>query len=1060
MSNVKRFKSYHAIVLVLLMAPFLLFAQTAGKLNGTVSDAETGEPLPGANVVVEGTQLGSSADEEGRYVILNVPPGTYDVSASVIGYAELVKTGVRVRSGLTATVDFPLEQSAIAGEQVEVVAERPVIEKTMTESRSNIGVEELDNTMPVKSIDDLVETSASAFKGYIRGGRKFETKYIVDGVDISDTYYSGGTGAFGDENTGHSYYGVRESDAGDNTMAQVQSSSVQEMNVYAGTFNAEYPAASAGIVSMTTKSGGEKFHGKLFVRGTPSDRIDHFGSNVYDEKNLYLAEKTRYDTASSAVSQRKAATYTWTEDKTLDDYMYDPVDSVGLGRSYEIEGNLSGPLPGLGDKGGFFLSGRYQNLRTSALPFDQDMHINGLLKLHYNFTQDQKLTLFGQVNDGGVLGNFVNFKFNPKWQWYMEGAPRYKDLGLVGYAKWTHALSQNTFYEVQLSQTQKTTLVGYPDDDGNGWSELDETGEFIDFDSREEYVEYLGGVIQQDTAYDEQGNIEEIVPYIYWDTVDGYVGRYLQENPNATPSMEAKDVRRFFYSSVDPTSGVNESKVDYRNFFRTAHPAPYYSNTVRSATSIDANFSSQVTYNHLVKGGIKFRHHTITRDMKQAELEGAGRLYPMEAFHVEDYTFHPMDLGIYLQDRIEYEGMIINIGARLDGWDNDTEYFKNSFHPWDVERFATGDLKRLDPVRGEDVGWKWFVSPRLGISHPVSERIAVHYSFGRFLQYPNYRTMYMDYNFKNYAASPSIVSVWPDQEPVKSTAYEMGIQYALARDLAIHANVYYRDVDNYGSITYTLTPYAGQGLRFQSTWGNADSRGIEVTLEKRPSKWWMGRLTYAYSYIKESQLRGGNDPAQRRSFAASQDSADFPGIPFDNANEMNYRMRYVTHQSTANPLAGGYDRTHRFSGTLQFYLPYGFNLSTIGYVSSGFKYYPIENIQDNPWFDIAPPLKEGPWNVEVNLRANWEGEVGGFAIRPFVEVRNILNYENILGIRSTRGFGAAQDQQVWELGQDLIPDTGDEQDPEGFQYPDPYTEYGRLVYGPAREIWVGLHMNF
>lgn len=157
-------------------------------------------------------------------------------------------------------MDFTLQQSALEGEQVEVVAQRPVIEKTMTESRSNIGVEDLDNTMPVQSLNDLVETSASSFRGYIRGGRKFETKYIVDGVDISDTYYSGGTGAFGSEDVGHSYYGVRESDAGDNTVADMQSSAVQEMNVYAGTFNAEYPSASAGIVSIITKSGGENIY--------------------------------------------------------------------------------------------------------------------------------------------------------------------------------------------------------------------------------------------------------------------------------------------------------------------------------------------------------------------------------------------------------------------------------------------------------------------------------------------------------------------------------------------------------------------------------------------------------------------------------------------------------------------------------------------------------------------------------------------------------------------------------------------------------------------------------
>ena len=1058
MSSMKRFQTYHAIVFLVFMAPFFLFAQSAGKLTGQVTDAETGEPLPGANIVIEGTQLGASADQNGEYIILNVPPGSYDVSASVIGYTEVVKTGVRITAGLTAEVNFSLEQTAITGEQVEVVAEQPVIEKSLTESRSTMGADELNNTMPVKSIDDIIETSASAFKGYIRGGRKFETKYMVDGVDISSSYYSGGTGAFGEGNVGHSYYGVRESESGENTVADIQASSVQEMNVYAGTFNAEHPAASAGIVSMTTKSGGDRFHGKLFVRGTPGNRIEHFGSNVYDNANLYLSEKTKYDTSTTPVSQRKAATYTWSEDKTVDEYMYDPEDSVGLGRSYEIEGNLSGPIPYTDGKGGFFISGKYENLRTSAMPLDWRRSVNLMGKLHYDFTEDQKLTLYGQLNDGGVMFDFVNWKFNPKFQFYMEGAPRYKDMGLVGYAKWTHQLTPQTFYEIQLSQTRKLNLVGYPDDNNNGWPEMEETGEFIDFDSREEYLEYLGGVVQRDTVYDDQGNIDQVIPHIRWSTVDGYVGRYLQENPDATPSMEDKDVRRFFYSSVDPSSGVNESKMDFRDFYRSAHPAPYYSRTLTEATALRGDFTSQVTSNHLIKGGFKFRYHTVDRNLKQAELEGAGWQYPMEAFHVEDYTFNPKDVGFYLQDRMEFEGLIVNLGARVDGWNNDVRQFKNSFHPFDYVEYPTNALKELDPVRGDKVGWKWFLSPRLGISHPVTEDIAVHYSFGRFLQYPNYRTLYKDYNFMNYAASPNIVSVWPNQEPIMSTAYEMGIQYALTRDMAAHANVYYRDVDNYGSISYRLTPYQGPGIQFQTTWGNADSRGIEMTLQKRRSNNWSGRLTYAYSYIKESTPRGGRDPDQRRSFSADADSGDFAGIPIDWANNQNYRMRYVTVRSTDNPLAGGYDRTHRFSGTLQFFLPFNFNLSAIGQAQSGFKYYPIENPEANPWFDVAPPLEEGPWTYHLNLRLNWQGEVGGMHFRPFLEVRNVTNHKNILTYKSSP-FRAADDQRVFELGRDLQPNTGDEQDPEGW-HGDSYTNNGQLVYGPAREIFVGLHVSF
>ena len=90
-----------------------VFAGTTGKITGHVTDAETGLPLPGANVVVEGSVLGGAADLDGYYAILNVPPGTYNVRATVIGYEAMVFRNVVVKIDLTTTLDFNMRTEAI-----------------------------------------------------------------------------------------------------------------------------------------------------------------------------------------------------------------------------------------------------------------------------------------------------------------------------------------------------------------------------------------------------------------------------------------------------------------------------------------------------------------------------------------------------------------------------------------------------------------------------------------------------------------------------------------------------------------------------------------------------------------------------------------------------------------------------------------------------------------------------------------------------------------------------------------------------------------------------------
>ncbi|RMF54770.1 MAG: carboxypeptidase-like regulatory domain-containing protein, partial [Calditrichaeota bacterium] len=102
------FFRYHLILLLSLFFVSLLYAGTTGKIVGTVRDSKTGEPLIGANVVLEGTQMGISTDQDGYFVLINVPPGVYTLTVHYIGYASASIENVRVRVDRTTTQNVQL----------------------------------------------------------------------------------------------------------------------------------------------------------------------------------------------------------------------------------------------------------------------------------------------------------------------------------------------------------------------------------------------------------------------------------------------------------------------------------------------------------------------------------------------------------------------------------------------------------------------------------------------------------------------------------------------------------------------------------------------------------------------------------------------------------------------------------------------------------------------------------------------------------------------------------------------------------------------------------------
>ncbi|HUG01192.1 MAG TPA: carboxypeptidase-like regulatory domain-containing protein, partial [Longimicrobiales bacterium] len=142
------------------LALAMLFAASAeaqtGRLTGIVTDAQTGEPLSGVQIFLEGTGIGTLTAENGRYFLLNIQPGTYTVGAQLIGYSQARRENVLIAVDIARQLSFELQTQAVGLEEIIVEAEQvPLIETRATGTKDIITVQEIQN-LPITTINEAL----------------------------------------------------------------------------------------------------------------------------------------------------------------------------------------------------------------------------------------------------------------------------------------------------------------------------------------------------------------------------------------------------------------------------------------------------------------------------------------------------------------------------------------------------------------------------------------------------------------------------------------------------------------------------------------------------------------------------------------------------------------------------------------------------------------------------------------------------------------------------------------------------------------------------------------
>ncbi len=397
------------VVTFIVACAFFVFgkswAGTTGTISGTVTDSKTNEPVGLATVTIPELKRGATTDAQGHYYVTNLPAGKYSVRVALLGYVPQVREGIEVFPDFTSKLDLVMEATVLKDvAEVEVKAERPLIQKDVTGTTKFLNGEEL-RYQPLRGYQDAVAQQSGVVTFnlnnlnqvntateitnsntlIIRGGRPNEVAYYVDGFSQQDPL------------TGFS-------------TTNIAPEAIDEVVVQAGGYNAEYGRINSGIVNVVTREGGDKYAGTLEgIYG------DHFsGSRGNKIASLALGGPV-------VPSWKKVTFYLSGERRDTEDRKPSFItDQLG----YSTE-------PGLFENG--------------VLPRNDSKSWASAGKLAFRLSPLQTLRLAGTYNEDKWHQFLNSYRFN------LPHAPQYLDKNYSVSGNWNHSLSDRTFYEVKAN---------------------------------------------------------------------------------------------------------------------------------------------------------------------------------------------------------------------------------------------------------------------------------------------------------------------------------------------------------------------------------------------------------------------------------------------------------------------------------------------------------------------------------------------------------------------------------------------------------------------------------
>jgi hypothetical protein len=974
---------FSAILLVLVSSSIALGG--SGKITGRILDSQSHQALPSANVLITGVisasgvevpmdrPLGASSDIDGYYVIVNVSPGTYTMRVSQVGYTAAVKKNVRVESDRTITVNFEVADAAVQVDQVVVTAQREIVKKDVSATQEIIIPTKMEE-MPVVRVDEFVGrmkgvqlvSSADGNGLSVRGGAIRETDVRLDGMSLQDP-------------------------RSDNSYLALNTTSIEEIQVLTGGFEAKYGGIRSGLMNVVTKDGSrDRYTMSIKMDVAPANQQRFFGTNPYSSDSwIYKVYSGQYamhgiqTTADSLAVPKDFWTFKgWTARGTGDYNFLDSNQRLDLWNrthpQYKFrdkmdvfgEGAITGPMPGRGiplfgdyaERTTFLAAFKYENSQLAFPLGPQDNYLdwNSQVKLTTQIADNTRLSVNGmyahvQSNSGGGTSSYGG--------------------------SLTDASSSNSFLNSTTSsvQRQASLLAGT-----SGMQEMFNK-------SRLQYYgqKYILGGAKLTNTFSTKG-------FFTLEFQGGYTDQTLSPYSLDTSNADAwityysprynKTLRFLNVPAGGSPNGSTNTGSDVLNTFILYGGPQHADSSYSYVYQLKGDMMMQMGRHHQVEAGFSARMQDI--------FVYSGTWYQAQVSFTPDlwqyYKAKPIDLGAYVQDKLEFDGLILNAGLRLDYLNPEKKGFATGFPVTDAYKDlyntlylntpgAWGSYERWVNFRTlleNPPGWpqtdnrvQLYLSPRLGVSFPITDASKMFFNYGHFYQRPPTAFMYSQNIYIGSVAVPT-----PDLTMARTISYEFGYEQMFLDDFVVNVSAYYKDNSNEPLARTFVNYYGDNNVTQYFPDAYSDVRGVELKIERPTGTFVTFYGMYDYSLKSSGQSGLAKSYEDRLAAKTAADEVRYPGL------------------STPQPLP-------RANFTVNFHTPKDFGPEIFGVTplakivldgffewQSGGRYLwsDAPNAKDQIWVDAI-----NTWNVD--FRGSKQFDLGIGNLELVLTVKNLTN---------------------------------------------------------------------
>ena len=991
--------------LMLVAVSPLVGQQSTGKIQGRVTDAGTGAPIAGAQVVVDETTLGNLTNDQGFYFINEVPAGLQSVRAQFIGYRPFVIEGQRILAGQTTTLNFELEQTAVELEAITVEGERnPLVPRDQTSTKSIVQGQLIDQ-LPLDNAASIIVLQPGVIQTNqgttIRGGRANEEAVFIDGVLIR---------SFGQAQA--------------NNVA-LPTNALEQVDVNVGAFAAEFGEAQSGVVSYVTRSGGPQFTGSMTFL---TDQVTNSWRTNFNRAELTLggpiAGPLTFFFAGTFSSQQSSRT----ENAPMR-WVIDGIDTCPSGSQYA----------GLCTAGQDAIFSQERSSNTAGASDFVD-----LTALNYvpwdngrtnpaNWNQDDLFTV--NLNWQLPRGSRVNFAYTRnRDQAYGRGgfSDLYRLDNYDGNVNERNVFTLGWFQTITQSADQQLALdvrASYQTDRftsgtlSSSWWQ----------DNRDPFLGYTFSkpefLIPDDF---------EVTGISAFDFDEEFLNAY---RSNGVPY----DSMRYYPQRNDLDASQSLTGLD-RNLranpfgMRTGFPINGYGNGGLQKVNEDrlqlrATLDWQLgRFNRVKLGG------------EYMDISMLGNNIPLYEDVPLPETSAPTRIGAFLQDRLDIGDLVLEGGVRWDYLDPDVEYSRYPGFVFNVPDSLKQGFTRFDATTGGYVPLnacgpdsfdptapcktnfiaaetKSEFSPRLGASFPVTPTSTFRLSYGRFVQTPAFfttasfasgiantanQTVGFLQNTNSDLVNQNTNATWGRDVDMPSTrTFEFGYRQLIGQSLVLDLSAFNKKQRS--ALAVRKLPVNDPNREGATTFINqvtnkdwTESNGFEIKADKAFGNLSVNSL--AYSFI---DARGtGSDPFTYTQLIlrATSNLSALTGQP-ENPPEVLL------------PLEQSRKHNIPLTSTLAFPVDY-MQGSTMGAILSDFGVFAILRLRSGLPFtkllntgngQVGPPSIAGlsgtpqssvsntqtPWTTSIDLRFTKGFQIGNnWNLQAFIDWRNPFNIAN------------------------------------------------------------------